>query len=334
MIIGLTGKNAAGKGTVGELLRQKSFYYYSLSDVLRERLQAVGQPPTRDNLFRLGNELRAQYGPQVLAQTIIERLQPDRNYVVDSFRHPAEVEWFRRHPPFTLVAVEAPSDLRFERLRARRREGDPATLEAFIEAERREEASENSAQQQLLQTAAMADYTLVNDGAPEALGEKVHALLRQIGGHFRRPGWDEYFMNIAKMVATRSNCVKRKVAAVIVKDLRIIATGYNGTPRGARNCNEGGCPRCNAFADTGTRLDECLCSHGEENAITQAAYWGTGVKGATLYSTLAPCLICTKMIINSGIAEVVYDADYLLNETALRLFRETGVRVRRATDGT
>ena len=81
-------------------------------------------------------------------------------------------------------------------------------------------------------------------------------------------------MAIARVVASRSNCVKRKVAAVITRDRRIISTGYNGTPRGTRNCNEGGCPRCNGFAEGGTRLDECLCSHGEENAITQAAYHG------------------------------------------------------------
>ena len=81
-------------------------------------------------------------------------------------------------------------------------------------------------------------------------------------------------MSIARVVASRSNCVKRKVAAVITRDRRIISTGYNGTPRGTRNCNEGGCPRCNGFAEGGTRLDECLCSHGEENAITQAAYHG------------------------------------------------------------
>ena len=145
---------------------------------------------------------------------------------------------------------------------------------------------------------------------------------------FRRPDWDEYFMSIAKVVASRSNCIKRKVAAIIVKDRRVISTGYNGTPRGARNCNEGGCPRCNGMARSGTGLEECLCCHGEENAITQAAYHGTSLKGATLYTTFAPCLLCTKMIINSGIQEVVYNQEYPLNETALKLLRECGVTLR------
>ncbi|OGP86983.1 MAG: cytidine deaminase [Deltaproteobacteria bacterium RBG_13_65_10] len=147
-------------------------------------------------------------------------------------------------------------------------------------------------------------------------------------GNFRRPGWDEYFMGIAKVVASRSNCVKRKVAAIIVKDKRVISTGYNGTPRGTKNCNEGGCPRCNALTVSGANLDECLCSHAEENAITQAAYHGTSVKGAVLYSTYSPCLLCTKMIINSGITEVIYNVAYALPETSIRLLHEAGVKVR------
>lgn len=328
MIIGLTGKNAAGKGTVSELLQQKSFYYYSLSDVLREKLQERNLSPSRDNLFNIGNELRGQHGPGVLAEIIVRRLESDKNYVIDSIRHPAEVEVLRKRPNFTLVAVEASQTVRFERLRRRQRAGDPTSESEFLEAERREADSPDTAQQQLVKTAGLADFTILNEDAVEALAEKVNALLRQINSHFQRPSWDEYFMSIAKIVASRSNCVKRKVAAVIVKDQRIISTGYNGTPRGAKNCNEGGCPRCNSFAEAGTRLDECLCCHGEENAITQAAFWGISVKGASIYCTLAPCLICTKMIINSGITEVIYNLEYALNETALNLFRQTGVKVR------
>ncbi len=135
-------------------------------------------------------------------------------------------------------------------------------------------------------------------------------------------------MSIARVVASRSNCVKRKVAAVVTVDRRIISTGYNGTPRGTRNCNEGGCPRCNQLAEGGTRLDECLCSHAEENAITQAAYHGVSLKGATIYSTFSPCLQCTKMIINSGLVEVVYQSDYPLGRVSLDLLGEAGIQLR------
>ena len=97
------------------------------------------------------------------------------------------------------------------------------------------------------------------------------------------------------------------------------------------NCNEGGCPRCNSLADSGTRLGECLCSHAEENAIVQAAYHGISVKDASLYSTFSPCLICTKMIINAGLREVVFNLDYPLNEVAQRLLDEAVVRVKKVT---
>ena len=124
------------------------------------------------------------------------------------------------------------------------------------------------------------------------------------------------------------------VGAIIALDRRIISTGYNGTPRGVRNCNEGGCPRCNGFAEGGTRLDECLCSHGEENAIIQVAYHGSApIRGSTLYTTFCPCLMCTKMIINAGIAEVVYNADYPMGDVSLALLREAGVKVRQISLG-
>ena len=164
--------------------------------------------------------------------------------------------------------------------------------------------------------------------------EELHAAVQHIlerSFFFERPSWDEYFMDIARVVASRSNCVKRKVAAVLTVDRRIISTGYNGTPRGTRNCNEGGCPRCNSFAQGGARLDECLCSHGEENAIIQAAYHGVSVRGSSLYTTFCPCLICTKIIINSGVAEVIYNADYPMGDVSLALLREAGVKVRQAS---
>ncbi|MCR4368548.1 MAG: dCMP deaminase family protein [archaeon] len=144
---------------------------------------------------------------------------------------------------------------------------------------------------------------------------------------WKRPSWDEYFMNIAKEVAMRSNCIKRKVAAVIVKDKRIISTGYNGTPRGVKNCNEGGCPRCNNFTSSGTKLDDCLCSHAEENAIVQSAYHGVAIAGSVIYTTYSPCITCSKMIINAGIKKVVYNSDYPLGDTAKGLLKEAGVEL-------
>lgn len=143
-----------------------------------------------------------------------------------------------------------------------------------------------------------------------------------------RPGWDKYFMDIALVAASRSNCSRRHVAAVLVKDRRIISTGYNGTPRGVKNCSDGGCPRCNSNTPSGHGLGDCLCSHAEENSIVQAAYHGIAVKGATLYTTFSPCLTCAKMIINAGIVEVVYHQRYSIDDVSTALLAEAGVVVR------
>jgi dCMP deaminase len=328
MLIGLTGRNASGKGEVAEYLKRKSFYYYSLSDVIRDEIRRRGMEPTRERLIEVGNELRTQYGPEVLAERVLALIEDDKHYVIDSIRNPAEVEAFRAAKHFKLIRIEAPVEIRFQRIVTRKRESDPQTLAAFIELENREaQGSVNS--QNLLKVEAMADYSLINDGPLAKLYPQIDELLVRLLRQVQRPNWDEYFMNIAKVVASRSNCIKRKVAAIIVKDKRIISTGYNGTPRGTRNCNEGGCPRCNRMAASGTDLDECLCSHGEENAIVQASYHGVSLKDSIIYTTFAPCLMCAKMIINSGIHEVIFNMDYPLNESAFRLFQEAGILIRK-----
>lgn len=139
-------------------------------------------------------------------------------------------------------------------------------------------------------------------------------------------------MSLAHLAATRSTCLRRRVGAVIVKDRMVLSTGYNDTPRGIRNCGEGGCERCRSDAASGTSLDTCLCLHAEQNAVIQAAYHGVAIAGAALYCTHQPCLTCAKIIVNSGILRIVYDGPYpdpvaerLLREASVDLARQTGV---------
>ncbi len=325
MLIGLTGPNASGKGEVVKFLKGKGFYPCSLSDVIREEVSKRGLGITRERLIEVGTELRRENGNGVLADRILDGIEEDKNYVIDSFRHPDEVKKFQTRPDFSLLLIQADPEVRFARIRERERESDPATLEEFLDLEKREAASQDSQGQQLTACEAMAEFKIANNGSLPELTQQISGLLQRLMGNLARPDWDEYFMKLAKVASLRSNCVKRKVAAIIVRDKRVISTGYNGTPRGTKNCFEGGCPRCNNLADSGTLLEECLCSHGEENAITQAAYHGMSVKGGLLYTTFAPCLTCTKMIINAGIREVVYNLDYPLNETSFKLFKEAGV---------
>ncbi len=125
-----------------------------------------------------------------------------------------------------------------------------------------------------------------------------------------RLSWDEYFMEITRLVSRRSTCLRRQVGAVLVRDRQILATGYNGPPSGLLHCEEVGCLRELRGIPSGERHELCRGLHAEQNAIIQAANHGVGIKGATIYSTTHPCVICTKMIINAGILRIVYEEGY------------------------
>lgn len=329
MIIGLSGTNCAGKGTVAKDLVKRGFYYSSLSDVVREEAGKRKLRLGRENLIAVGNDLRKSFGNRVIAERVLNGLDRNKNQVVDSFRNPAEVKAFKEAGEFFLFFVDAPVEERFKRGKKRKQGRDAKSLKEFKRLERRELGGKDSSGQQLLKCKKMADYLIVNNGSKKELVGKIEKVLGKIPKNFKRPSWDEYFMNIADVVASRSNCVKRKVAALIVKDRRIISTGYNGTPRGAKNCSDGGCPRCNSFGESGKHLEECYCSHAEENAIVQASYHGISVKDSTIYSTFCPCLLCTKMIINAGIKKVVFNADYPLNESSKKLFKQAKVELKK-----
>jgi dCMP deaminase len=141
-----------------------------------------------------------------------------------------------------------------------------------------------------------------------------------------RPSWDAYFMNLAGLVAERSTCLRRSVGAVLVKDKRIIATGYNGAPAGLPHCKEreGGCIRQAMNIPSGERHELCYAVHAEQNAIIQAAALGIPIEGATLYCTTQPCIICTKLLINAGVKRIVFSNPYP-DELSIRLLNEAGV---------
>ncbi len=177
-MIGLTGPNAAGKGEVAGHLRSRGFRIHSLSDIVREEASARGLPPERENLIVVGNLLRSDAGPGVLAERILSRLG-DRD-VVDSIRNPAEVAVLRRLPGFFLLGVTAPVHLRFERSVLRARQGDPTTLGEFVARERQENASAPD-KQRLRATFDLADRVIHNDGDLQALRDAVDRLLADLG---------------------------------------------------------------------------------------------------------------------------------------------------------
>jgi len=145
-------------------------------------------------------------------------------------------------------------------------------------------------------------------------------------GPRQRPSWDEYFSRITVEVSKRSTCLRRQVGAILVLDKRILATGYNGAPRGVRHCSEAGCLREEYAVPSGERHELCRGLHAEMNALIQAANHGIRVHGAILYSTTFPCSLCAKMLINGGIKRIVVQDDYA-DELAKELLAETGITV-------
>jgi dCMP deaminase len=140
-----------------------------------------------------------------------------------------------------------------------------------------------------------------------------------------RPSWDQYFMQISTLVATRSTCMRRQVGALLVKDRNILATGYNGVPSGISHCDEVGCLREQLDVPSGERHELCRGLHAEQNAIIQAARHGVNIEGATLYCTDSPCGICSKMLINAGVRNIVYGRGYP-DELAHEMLSEAGIK--------
>jgi len=143
----------------------------------------------------------------------------------------------------------------------------------------------------------------------------------------KRPTWDEYFLEVARLVAKRATCLRRKVGAVLVKDKRILATGYNGAPSGLAHCLDIGCLREKLKIPSGERQELCRGSHAEQNALIQASLHGISVKESTLYVTNQPCIICAKMLINAGIKEIVICGDYP-DKMAKEFLKEAKIKIR------
>ena len=141
-----------------------------------------------------------------------------------------------------------------------------------------------------------------------------------------RPSWDEYFMSIARLAATRSTCLRRQVGAVIVKDKRILTTGYNGAPAGLPHCLDIGCLREKLKIPSGERHELCRATHAEQNAIVQAATMGVSIKDSVMYSTTHPCILCTKLIINAGINKIVIQDSYP-DKMSEEMLRQAGVEI-------
>jgi len=144
----------------------------------------------------------------------------------------------------------------------------------------------------------------------------------------KRPTYDEYFMSMAYLAATRSTCLRRQVGAVLVKNKHLLATGYNGPPKGMKHCDETGCLREELGIPSGERHEICRGLHAEQNAIIQAAVFGISIDESIIYVTNTPCVVCAKMLINSGVKEIIYSGNYP-DDLAREMIDESHIKIRK-----
>ena len=217
-----------------------------------------------------------------------------------------------------------------ERKKTEKRNDDFNTFEEFKAFEEKESESTDPAKQQVNMVIQMADLTINNDGTLETLKQKVQKMLKQWKTKLDapRPSWDEYFTHLALEVGKRATCDRGKSGCVIVKDKRIISTGYVGAPAGLPHCDEAGHLMHTVQNPDGTITQHCIrTSHAESNAIAQAARHGVSIKGSTLYCKMEPCLKCAQLIINSGIQRVVCMKQYHGAALTRETFKQAGVKL-------
>jgi dCMP deaminase len=327
----LVGKAGAGKDTVADhLVRRYGFVRYAFADRLKEIArdlfpEAFVGPKPRALLQNLGEAVR-RVDPDVWARYVLRRVEAENpaRAVITDCRYANEFE-LCSVAGFLPVLVSCPDEVRRARLAAR---GD-APLSAEEAAHPSEHEAAELAERQPHRLAAL----LVNDGPPEWLYRQVDGLMSDLGvgpvlPTDTRPTWAETFMRVARVVAERSTCLRRKVGAVLVRDARIIATGYNGAPKGMEHCVTAGCLREENRVPSGERHELCRAVHAEENCVIQAAVFGVSTVGAELYVTCHPCSMCARTLINAGVKKVFYAGDYP-DPLAARLFAEAGVEALR-----
>ncbi|HDD70743.1 MAG TPA: hypothetical protein ENF94_01130 [Candidatus Woesearchaeota archaeon] len=331
MIIGLTGSYCSGKDTIANMLIERDFLHISLSDLLRNEMKKKNIKITRASLIRFANDLRKKFGPGVLARVAFNSMMPNTNYVISSIRNLFELEVLKSGKNFIHVHIEAPAKIRFERLLKRkdRPEDDKLkTFKDFVEYEKKEQG-DDPLKQQLHIVSQNPDVIIRNDKSLDVLKKKVNKFLKKwMPVLARRPSWDEYFMSIAMTVGSRGTCARGKLGAVIVKDKRIVATGYAGSPVGLPHCDDVGHEFHLRTHEDGSVTKHCVrTTHGEANAIAQAARHGVSVKGGTIYCKMTPCYDCAKLIINAGIKRVVAERDYHASKESKRIFKQAGIKL-------
>lgn len=298
MIIAMTGLKGSGKTTIAAYLQKKGFVYVPLPHFLSDE-----EPP-------------------------FHKMTPDMNYVIEAITDLDQIEELKQKDDVLLVRIDASTEFRLERLaeQQKRQNGKDGSYDEMLAFERNMLEDEEMIKQQLAPIFKAAQVIIKNDADIEILQKKIDRMLEDLNKKFafKKPSDDGFFMDIAQVVAKRSRCVRRKAGAVLVKSKRVLALGFDDTPRHIKHCNENGCPGCDK---EGMQL-QCICNHAEENLLLQAAYHGFSAQDAAVYTTESPCLRCTQVLINAGVKELVFNEDFPLNEMTYALLKEANISLK------
>ena len=337
MIIGITGTLGAGKGTIVKCLLKKNFKHYSVreflvSEILKRRLEV-----NRDNMVLVANDLRSKFGSSYIVEQLYAQAKRDgEDCIIESLRSIGEIETLKEKEDFILFAVDADVETRYSRIVERAGVTDNISFDEFISNEQREMSSSDPSKQNLRRCIEMANYNFRNDWTINELHEKVERVLNGIKKNLiigskvskRKDvlSWDDYFMSVALLSAYRSKDPNTQVGACIIDSKkRIVGIGYNGFPNG---CSDDELP----WARNGDFLDvkySYVC-HAELNAVLNSG--GKDLSRSSIYVALFPCNECAKVIIQSGIKEVVYLSDKYAEldstKASRRMFELAGIRLR------
>lgn len=318
MLIAISGTLASGKTEVARYLTFQGFKLVSVDKFLNESSKASQNGSVQ------ASELEAERFPDidVLLDYVTSKWR--QNFVISHIENIESLHKLQKKPFFLHISIDAPLLLRYNRY-CLKNEAASLTPEDFIT---KSDETLFNASNPLIEINNQAHIKIINTTTSlKSLYVKLSEL-DVLNPERLRPTWDAYFMRLADLAALRSNCMKRRVGCVIVKDNRVVATGYNGTPRHLTNCNEGGCPRCNQGQGSGAALSTCLCLHAEENALLEAGRDRIAGENSILYCNTCPCLTCSIKIVQSGIKQVVYAQSYSMDEQSHKVMSEARIVLR------
>ncbi|QSL65051.1 hypothetical protein MERGE_002356 [Pneumocystis wakefieldiae] len=325
-LIGICGDICSGKQTIANYLVEKmNFSILKLENKNSDNLKLSSQCPLSNSSENIYKKEEKAFKNAIQMLNYATSHWRERFVTIDIFSEEV-LNIFTKRPFFLFISVSSPIMLRWNRYKKcyKYQNSQLLTLEQFIQQSDDFFFSSESGIAHLFNK---AQIKIINNYNSISEFYQVLDRIDLINENRFRPSWDSYFMYLASLAALRSNCMKRRVGCVLVRNKRVISTGYNGTPRGFINCNQGGCKRCNEDGGSGQDLKTCLCLHAEENALLEAGKERIA-DDSVLYCNTCPCLTCSIKITQLGVREVIFNYSYSMDDQSSKILSQSGVVLR------